>query len=114
VNIDDCWAESERNAEGKFEPNHTTFPSGIKALADYMHGRGLKLCIYTSAGTRTCTLNHARRARPTLTTSTGSSRKAGLAFSNFGTPVTVQAPPPNQITESTTRTNAASRSGSKR
>jgi alpha-galactosidase len=56
VNIDDCWAESERNAEGKFEPNHTTFPSGIKALADYVHERGLKLGIYTSAGTRTCAL----------------------------------------------------------
>src|SRR4051794_357692 len=26
VNIDDCWAESERNAQGRFEPNHTTFP----------------------------------------------------------------------------------------
>ncbi|WP_442785212.1 glycoside hydrolase family 27 protein [Amycolatopsis sp. H20-H5] len=54
VNIDDCWAESQRDAAGRFEANHTTFPSGIKALADYMHTRGLKLGIYTSAGTRTC------------------------------------------------------------
>lgn len=54
VNIDDCWAEHDRNAEGKFEPNHERFPGGIKALADYVHGKGLKLGIYTSAGTMTC------------------------------------------------------------
>ncbi|MEV4598897.1 NPCBM/NEW2 domain-containing protein [Amycolatopsis sp. NPDC049253] len=54
VNIDDCWAEQNRNAEGKFEPNHERFPSGIKTLADYVHGKGLKLGIYTSAGTQTC------------------------------------------------------------
>lgn len=54
VNIDDCWAEQNRNAEGKFEPNHERFPSGIKALADYVHAKGLKLGIYTSAGTQTC------------------------------------------------------------
>ncbi|GAA3573007.1 hypothetical protein GCM10022222_66580 [Amycolatopsis ultiminotia] len=54
VNIDDCWAEQNRNAEGRFEPNHERFPHGIKALADYVHGKGLKLGIYTSAGTMTC------------------------------------------------------------
>ncbi|WP_344681200.1 glycoside hydrolase family 27 protein [Saccharopolyspora taberi] len=54
VNIDDCWAEPERNAEGELEPHHERFPSGIKAMADYVHGKGLKLGIYTSAGTRTC------------------------------------------------------------
>ncbi|MBB4688655.1 NPCBM/NEW2 domain-containing protein [Amycolatopsis jiangsuensis] len=54
VNIDDCWAEQNRNADGTFEPNHERFPHGIKALADYVHGKGLKLGIYTSAGTLTC------------------------------------------------------------
>ncbi|SDX71052.1 alpha-galactosidase [Amycolatopsis xylanica] len=54
VNIDDCWAELNRNAEGKLENHKTRFPSGIKALADYIHGKGLKLGIYTSAGTLTC------------------------------------------------------------
>ncbi len=54
VNIDDCWAEHDRNAEGKLEANHTTFPGGISALADYVHEKGLKLGIYTSAGTQTC------------------------------------------------------------
>ncbi|MCI2416572.1 alpha-galactosidase [Saccharopolyspora sp. K220] len=54
INIDDCWAEPERNAEGELEPHHERFPSGIKAMADYVHDKGLKLGIYTSAGTRTC------------------------------------------------------------
>jgi alpha-galactosidase len=55
VNIDDCWAEAERDpATGRYVPHRERFPSGIKALADYVHARGLKLGIYTSAGTLTC------------------------------------------------------------
>ena len=54
LNIDDCWAEPARDASGNLVPNRTRFPSGIKALADYVHGKGLKFGIYTSAGTKTC------------------------------------------------------------
>jgi alpha-galactosidase len=54
VNIDDCWAEPNRDAAGNLVPNRTRFPNGIKAVADYVHGKGLKFGIYTSAGTRTC------------------------------------------------------------
>ena len=54
LNIDDCWAEPTRDASGNLVPNRTRFPSGIKALADYVHGKGLKFGIYTSAGTKTC------------------------------------------------------------
>ncbi|KAG8092087.1 hypothetical protein GUJ93_ZPchr0012g19792 [Zizania palustris] len=54
VNIDDCWAESDRDYQGNFVPNRQTFPSGIKALADYVHAKGLKLGIYSDAGSRTC------------------------------------------------------------
>ena len=55
VNIDDCWAEQQRDpATGRYVAHHERFPSGIKALADYVHERGLKLGIYTSAGTLTC------------------------------------------------------------
>lgn len=54
INLDDCWAEPERGEDGKLVPNKERFPEGIKALADYVHDRGLKLGIYTSAGTRTC------------------------------------------------------------
>ncbi|GAA4613256.1 NPCBM/NEW2 domain-containing protein [Actinoallomurus liliacearum] len=54
VNLDDCWAEHDRDANGDLVPNRTRFPSGIRALADYVHSKGLKLGIYSSAGTMTC------------------------------------------------------------
>ncbi|KAF2303379.1 hypothetical protein GH714_017650 [Hevea brasiliensis] len=54
VNIDDCWAEESRDWKGNLRPKSSTFPSGIKALADYVHARGLKLGIYSDAGYTTC------------------------------------------------------------
>ncbi|MEU2716375.1 NPCBM/NEW2 domain-containing protein [Streptomyces sp. NPDC007205] len=54
VNLDDCWALPRRDADGKLVPDPARFPNGIKAVADYVHSKGLKLGIYTSAGTKTC------------------------------------------------------------
>ena len=54
VNIDDCWSLRERGADGRLVPDPVKFPSGIKGVADYVHGKGLKLGIYGDAGTRTC------------------------------------------------------------
>ncbi|KAK0592206.1 hypothetical protein LWI29_015155 [Acer saccharum] len=54
VNIDDCWSFVTRDSEGQLVPDPKTFPSGIKALADYVHGKGLKLGIYSDAGAFTC------------------------------------------------------------
>ncbi|CAN6463354.1 unnamed protein product [Victoria cruziana] len=54
INLDDCWAEQNRDSQGKLVPKASTFPSGIKALADYVHSKGLKLGIYSDAGTFTC------------------------------------------------------------
>ncbi|PKU84049.1 Alpha-galactosidase [Dendrobium catenatum] len=54
INIDDCWGESNRDSQGNLVPKASTFPSGIKSLADYVHGKGLKLGIYSDAGTQTC------------------------------------------------------------
>nr|CAD1836246.1 unnamed protein product [Ananas comosus var. bracteatus] len=55
VNIDDCWAEQDRDSEVCYlVPNRATFPSGIKALADYVHSKGLMLGIYSDAGYHTC------------------------------------------------------------
>ena len=53
VVIDDCW-QTGRDAQGNIIADVERFPSGIKALADYVHGKGLKLGIYTDAGTMTC------------------------------------------------------------
>jgi len=54
VNIDDCWEAPERDANGNLTTDAQRFPSGMKALADYVHSKGLKIGIYSSAGTGTC------------------------------------------------------------
>jgi alpha-galactosidase len=53
VVIDDCWQVS-RDANGNIVAEARRFPSGIKALADYIHSKGLKFGIYSDAGTQTC------------------------------------------------------------
>jgi alpha-galactosidase len=53
VVIDDCW-QVERDAEGNIVPDAKRFPSGLKALGDYIHSQGLKFGIYSDAGTGTC------------------------------------------------------------
>ena len=53
VVIDDCWQVS-RDAQGNIVPSPQHFPSGIKALGDYVHAKGLKFGIYSDAGTETC------------------------------------------------------------
>ncbi|HUZ05475.1 MAG TPA: glycoside hydrolase family 27 protein [Acidobacteriaceae bacterium] len=51
VNIDDTW-EGQRDAQG-FIHSNSKFPD-MKALADYVHSKGLKLGIYSSPGPKTC------------------------------------------------------------
>jgi alpha-galactosidase len=53
VVIDDCWQVS-RAADGTIVADPERFPSGIKALADYVHAKGLKFGLYSDAGTKTC------------------------------------------------------------
>ena len=53
INVDDCWA-SGRDSNGVVVVNASKFPSGIKALADYVHPKGLKFGLYTDHGTNTC------------------------------------------------------------
>jgi len=52
--IDDCWALRERGADGKLVPDPAKFPDGMKAVADYVHSKGLKFGMYSCAGIRTC------------------------------------------------------------
>jgi len=55
VNIDDCWAEKSRDpTTTQIVPDKTRFPSGMRALADYVHSKGLLLGIYGDYGTYTC------------------------------------------------------------
>lgn len=51
--IDDCW-QVDRDSQGNIIPDAKRFPSGMKALADYIHAKGLKFGLYSDAGTLTC------------------------------------------------------------
>lgn len=51
--IDDCW-QIDRDKDGEIVVDKDRFPGGIKALADYIHAKGLKFGIYSCAGTKTC------------------------------------------------------------
>lgn len=51
--IDDTWQTSARE-NGHLVPDRNKFPSGMKALADYIHSKGLKFGMYSSSGYLTC------------------------------------------------------------
>ena len=53
VNLDDCWMNG-RDSSGKIQWNTTKFPAGIPALVQYVHDRGLKIGIYSTPNTLTC------------------------------------------------------------
>jgi alpha-galactosidase len=53
VVIDDCW-QVGRDAHGVLVADPAKFPSGMKALGDYVHSKGLKFGIYSDAGSKTC------------------------------------------------------------
>ena len=52
--IDDCWSLKERDKDGRLVADPEKFPGGMKAVADYVHSRGLKFGMYSCAGTLTC------------------------------------------------------------
>ncbi|MGB4657692.1 MAG: glycoside hydrolase family 27 protein [Mobilitalea sp.] len=52
--IDDCWSLKKRDEKGLLVPDPEKFPSGMKAVADYVHSKGLKFGMYSCAGTMTC------------------------------------------------------------
>jgi len=46
INVDDCWLSKTRDAAGRLQADPERFPSGMKALANYVHSKGLKFGIY--------------------------------------------------------------------
>lgn len=52
--LDDTWSAMERDAQGNLQAHPDKFPSGMKALGDWLHARGFKFGIYGCAGTKTC------------------------------------------------------------
>jgi alpha-galactosidase len=52
--VDDGWEAMERDKDGNLVADPVKFPNGMKALADYIHSKGLKFGIHNCAGTKTC------------------------------------------------------------
>ena len=53
VNVDNCWANAERDSNGQVQPNATNF-ADFQDMIDYIHSKDLKFGLYSSAGDRTC------------------------------------------------------------
>lgn len=54
VQLDDGWMAKKRDEQGRISADKERFPRGMRFLADYLHTRGLKLGVYSSAGATTC------------------------------------------------------------
>ena len=54
VNLDDGWWQGARDANGNIVVDDNLWPGGMKAIADYLHSKGLKAGIYTDAGKNGC------------------------------------------------------------
>jgi len=54
VVIDDCWALRQRDENDRIVADPEKFPNGMRAVADYVHSKGLKFGMYSCAGTITC------------------------------------------------------------
>lgn len=52
--VDDCWSDKSRDAQGNLVADPGRFPSGMKAVVDYVHSRGLKFGINAGIGAKTC------------------------------------------------------------
>ncbi|RZQ66115.1 glycoside hydrolase family 27 protein [Amycolatopsis suaedae] len=82
VVIDDCWFDPQRAADGSLRAHPQRFPSGIKALADYIHGKGLKFGIYQVPTEKTCAQRGG--AYPGATGSRGHEVRDARTFAEWG------------------------------
>jgi alpha-galactosidase len=54
VVVDDCWFNPNRDSSGNLQGDPSRFPSGMKSLGDYLHGKGLKFGLYEVPVAKTC------------------------------------------------------------
>jgi alpha-galactosidase len=82
VVVDDCWFDPNRDSAGNLRAHPTKFPSGMRALGDYIHARGLKFGIYEVPTERTC----AQRVgtHPGSTGSLGHEVQDARTFASWG------------------------------
>ncbi|WP_416973736.1 glycoside hydrolase family 27 protein [Streptomyces sp. 4F14] len=82
VVVDDCWFDPQRDASGALRAHPSKFPGGMKALGDYIHGKGLKFGIYQVPGDRTCA--QTTGAFPGSTGSRGHEAQDAATFASWG------------------------------
>ncbi|MBQ0984344.1 RICIN domain-containing protein [Streptomyces sp. F63] len=82
VVVDDCWFDPQRDAAGHLRANPATFPSGMKALGDYIHDKGLKFGIYQAPNEKTCAQGVG--TYPGSTGSKGHERQDAATFASWG------------------------------
>ena len=54
INLDDCWMQYERAADGSLQWNTTLFPNGLIWLREYVNSKGFHFGIYEDSGNETC------------------------------------------------------------
>ncbi|MFI2206474.1 glycoside hydrolase family 27 protein [Streptomyces sp. NPDC020192] len=82
VVVDDCWYDPQRDAAGNLRADPTKFPSGMKALGDYIHSKGLKFGIYEAPNERTCAQGVG--TYPGSTGSKGHEAQDAATFASWG------------------------------
>jgi alpha-galactosidase len=82
VVVDDCWFDPQRDSSGNLRSHPTKFPSGMKALGDYIHSQGLKFGIYEVPTERTCAQTGG--AHPGSTGSQGHEVQDARTFASWG------------------------------
>ncbi|MEU4896253.1 RICIN domain-containing protein [Streptomyces sp. NPDC044780] len=82
VVVDDCWFDPQRDTAGNLRANPTKFPSGMRALGDYIHGKGLKFGIYQVPNERTCAQGGG--SYPGSTGSKGHESQDARTFASWG------------------------------
>ncbi|MFF8973516.1 glycoside hydrolase family 27 protein [Streptomyces sp. NPDC014995] len=82
VVVDDCWFDPQRDAAGNLRANPTKFPSGMKALGDYIHSKGLKFGIYQAPNEKTCAQGVG--TYPGSTGSKGHEAQDATTFASWG------------------------------
>jgi alpha-galactosidase len=83
VNLDDCWMNG-RDGSGNLQWNASKFPSGIPALAAYVHGKGLEIGIYETPNTETCVGIYGGIAASVAVGSLGHEAQDAQTFASWG------------------------------
>ena len=115
LNLDDNWMATSRDSSGNLRADPTRFPSGMKALGDYIHSKGLKFGIYGDHGLLTC-YHYYNGPSSAQSGSYGKETRDANTYASWGVDYLKydncdQAPGSNMQTDYTNMKNALASSG---